>query len=94
MLFGIDFDGTWTRDPALFHAFVQLLRTAGHDAILVTMRYDRGHEARQVQSVMRGLLPIVFTGRRAKRPVVVALGYQVDVWIDDMPHFVDTGASS
>lgn len=95
MIFGIDYDGTFSRDPKLFRAFVALLRTSGHDCVLVTGRSDDlvtpGGISRWGDDVRRGvgnLMPIVFAGLRWKKQAAKEEGYAVDVWIDDNPEYI------
>ncbi len=95
MIFGIDFDGTFSRDPKLFHAFVAMLRASGHDCVLVTGRSDEaispGGISRWGDDVRRcvgDLMPIVFAGLRWKKHAAKDDGYAVDVWIDDNPEYI------
>lgn len=94
LLFGIDFDGTFSADPGLFRAFVKLLRERGHDAVLVTGRSDEGRWGADVRREVNGLMPIVFAGTATgpgtgmKQSAAEAAGYRVDVWIDDHPESV------
>lgn len=88
MIFGIDFDGTFSRDPALFRGFVALLRAAGHDAVLVTGRSDSGQWGAEVRRAVGDLMPIVFAGADWKRTAAEQAGHKVDVWIDDNPEYI------
>lgn len=87
-LFAIDYDGTWSADPELFETFVALLRTRGHDAILVTGRSDSGRWGAEVRAAVRSV-PIVFAANKWKREAAKAAGYKVDIWIDDFPEYID-----
>lgn len=94
LLFGIDFDGTFSTDPTLFRAFVKLLRERGHEAVLVTGRSDEGRWGADVRREVNGLIPIVFAGTATgpgtgmKQSAAEKAGYHVDVWIDDHPESV------
>lgn len=67
MIFGIDFDGTFSRDPELFRLFVSALRARGHTAVLVTGRSDEGRFGAEVRCAVGDLMPIVFAGMVWKR---------------------------
>ncbi len=91
MLFGIDYDGTWTEAPELFKWFVGMVRSHGHDAVVVTRRGDPGDpgfEAQPVKDEIDGLCPIVFCGQRRNDKAAADAGYEVDIWIDDHPHLI------
>lgn len=93
MLFGIDFDGTFAADPALFHSFLDLLTARGHKAVIVTGRTKPtgryGLKEFEVEVVTKGRLPIVYAGMEFKRLAATEAGYNVDIWIDDNPEFID-----
>jgi len=83
MLIALDYDGTYTADPALWDAFIKLARLQQHEVHLVTMRAP-SEPVRLGAHVDR----IHYTDRRAKRPFMEARGLNVQIWIDDMPDFV------
>lgn len=81
LLIALDYDGTFTADPPLWRNFIALCQRRGHKVVCVTMRYER-------EAVDNMPAPVIYTGRKAKIPFMQALGRHVDIWIDDMPHFV------
>lgn len=83
MLIALDYDGTYTADPALWNEFVSSARRRGHEVHIVTMRAEC-EPVRIGCQVDR----IHYTDRKAKRPFMQARGYMVQVWIDDMPEFI------
>jgi len=85
MIFGIDYDGTFSRDPVGFGLVVGVLRSRGHVCICVTGRSDEGQWGAEVKRGIAGLMPIVFAAGRWKAGAAERAGYKVDVWIDDMP---------
>ena len=87
VLFGIDYDKTWSADPGLFAIFVAALRGRGHDAVLVTGRSDEGQWGAEVRREVREI-PIVFAANGWKREAAERAGYKVDVWIDDHPESI------
>jgi glycine/D-amino acid oxidase-like deaminating enzyme len=84
--YAVDYDGTWTTDPEAFVAFASLLRRRGHTVIIVTSRASSEYE---VEKACRPHVDaIVYAGRAWKRSAARNAGYEVNVWIDDMPEMV------
>jgi len=50
------------------------------------MRYDKVEERIDIG------IPVYYTGRKAKSPYMVGLGIPIDIWIDDMPFFIERDA--
>lgn len=88
MIFGIDFHGTFQRDPTGFRELVRNLQYRGHTCVLVTGIEDGDQYAAEVRREVRELMPIVFAGSRWKKQAAKEAGYAVDVWIDDNPEYV------
>jgi hypothetical protein len=87
MLIALDFDGTYTEDPALWNAFVVTARNRGHKVICCTMRYDReGEEV--ILHLGDKVDQIIFTGRKNKIEFLSNMGISPKVWIDDNPHWI------
>jgi hypothetical protein len=76
MLIALDYDKTYTADPALWDDFVQSAQDRGHTVKIVTMRTPQ-------EAIDNVPVEIVYTSRKAKSTVVSA-----DIWIDDSPHWV------
>lgn len=82
----IDYDGTWTADPAAFGAFACLLRKRGHRVLVVTARVSgHGEVARECEPHVD---LVMYSGAAYKRDHCEALGEKVDIWIDDMPGMI------
>jgi hypothetical protein len=93
MKISLDYDDTFTKDPAMWQAFIELAKQAGHTIYCVTMRYV--HEGEPIEAQLRGKVDgIFYTGRQAKRSYMSAQGHWIDVWIDDTPDFILISASS
>ncbi len=88
ILFGIDYDGTLSRDPEFFRLVVRAGLAAGHRFVLVTGRSDTGVWGTEVRRAVGDLMPIVFAADGWKREAAFAAGYKVDVWVDDHPEYV------
>lgn len=93
MNIGIDFDDTITADPQLFHALIDMARQQGHDIRIVTAR----SEAYGLQPVFdyaetfAPSVPVIHTSGFLKAPYCVKYhDFDVDVWIEDNPHWVGT----
>lgn len=94
MNLSLDYDGTYTRDPGTWDRVIQVFREAGHKVYVVTMRRDVLQESEEVKYQLHDKVDgIFFTGRLAKQPFMFSKGISIDVWIDDMPFFVNTNAA-
>lgn len=85
MLISLDYDKTYTLDPPFWNGFINSAQLCyGHEVVCVTMRYDTVAE--------RVTIPceVIYTGRKAKRPFMEAIGRVPDVWVDDSPHWIFT----
>lgn len=85
MIFGIDYDGTFSRAPSLFVDLVAVLQKHGHTCVLVTGRSDEGRWGAEVKRAVGDLMPIVFADGGWKALAAEYAGFKVDVWIDDAP---------
>ena len=88
MIIAIDYDNTYTGDPIIFNAVIDLFRAGGHTVICVTGRDDSGAMADPVNNSIGKLVPVVFAGKLWKKEAALKRGYKVDVWIDDMPEMI------
>lgn len=88
MIIAIDYDNTYTADPETFNKVIELFKAAGHDVICVTSR-DDGVLGVPVRNSIGKLVPVIFAGSKWKREAAKKRGYNVDVWIDDMPGMID-----
>lgn len=87
MIIAIDFDNTFTADPEAWREVILMMQAKGHKFVCVTGRSD-DEMGDQVRKAIDGLIPIVFAGSRWKREAAKRSGWDVDVWIDDMPEMV------
>lgn len=93
MNLSLDYDNTYTRDPIFWDNFVNMAKAHGHTVYCVTMRYPS--EGDDVQENLGDLVEaIYFTSRQAKRDYMFKQGISIDVWIDDIPFFIDHSATS
>lgn len=91
MIIAIDYDGTYTKDPDLWLAFIEKAQARGHKVILVTMR-ENAEAGPGWSPIDERLLFIVdedyYTDLEAKKPYLDRLGIKPDIWIDDSPEWV------
>lgn len=86
MLIAIDYDNTYSADPALWEAFAASARAAGHGVVICT---GRAFEPRIQTS-----LQIFCAAGLAKAEYLAAQGLHPTVWIDDDPTSVNVGDPS
>lgn len=83
MLIALDYDGTYTADPAFWDQVIELGKSKGHSFVCVTGRREPpGSHERKIP------MPIVCAGSEYKRRAAMDAGHAVDVWIDDMPEMI------
>jgi hypothetical protein len=90
----LDYDGTFTADPALWLAFIEQAQKNGHRVICVTMRYEHELDNRVFNTRLKELVEIFATGRKAKKTYMQKQDQMIDIWIDDNPNFLYEDASS
>lgn len=88
LLFAIDFDDTFTAAPEMFRYLVKVIRSYGHECVMVTGREDSPGVAEPVRALVGDLMPIVFAGGTWKRDAARAAGWEVDIWMDDNPTYI------
>lgn len=92
MNLSLDFDDTYTRDPAFWDAFIVSARARGHNVYLVTARTpEQGKEVFDTVGKIVGREKCFFTSMQGKRKFMWANKIRIDVWIDDMPDMIVSG---
>jgi hypothetical protein len=92
MNISVDFDDTYTRDPAMWDSFIKLAQANGHTVYCVTMRGPWDMDRIEVVDSIGKLIGkdnCIFTAGKAKGKFCFDLGICIDVWIDDMPSAVN-----
>lgn len=82
MLIALDYDRTYTADPALWNQFIQLAQLRGHRLVCITMRHPT--EALPADFP----LETFYTGRHGKLEWAASHNLAVDIWIDDSPGWI------
>ena len=88
----LDFDGTYTADPALWQGFARDALWQGHRVVVVSCRTESSENRRTIRQRLGALgtsVPIMLTSHRPKRMCAQLAGYDVDIWIDDQPGVID-----
>lgn len=81
MTIAIDYDGTFTLDPDLWHDFIRRVKLRGHVVICVT--------GRKPSQPVELPIPVVYAPDGYKRHAAEQHNYTVDVWIDNEPGFIE-----
>jgi hypothetical protein len=89
----VDFDRTFTSDVDFWRGVVELAVNRGHTVICVTGRTDTLASRRELARVFgphvfSRLTCCIFCDHAPKRAAAKARGYDVDIWIDDLPEGV------
>ena len=92
MNISLDFDDTYTRDPAFWNSFIVGARGRGHHVYLVTARTpEQGQEVLDTVGKILGKEYCFFTSMQGKKKYMWAQKIRIDVWIDDMPEMIVSG---
>ena len=92
MLIALDYDGTYTADPGRWKEVIRLLQDAGHQFVCVTSRPGTPENKHLLGNAVGKLMPIIFCNHQPKSQKCAALGYKIDVWIDDRPQTIPIAA--
>lgn len=89
----IDFDRTFTSDVDFWRLFIHQAVNRGHKVICVTGRADTPYSRAQLSGIFgeftfARLTCCIFCNHLPKRQTAAARGYNVDIWIDDLPEGV------
>ena len=78
MRIAIDHDGTFTTNPSMWTAIINLLKANGFDVICITSRFPN--------VPIHGMpVPVYYTCGQQKWEFAHDKGIEVDIWIDDIP---------
>jgi len=86
LVFALDFDDTFTADPALWSMWISIAKSRGHQVYCVTARRDTMENRETVSRFFRDhgvAIPTVFTNLASKVWTMEKRGIKVNVWIDD-----------
>lgn len=86
LVFGLDYDGTFTADPDLWRQFISSATARGHAVVCVTARRTPPDFSREPR--LPDCVPVVCAGQTYKQHAAAKAGYPVNIWIDDMPELI------
>lgn len=94
MKIGLDYDLTYSADPAFWQLFIGHAVLAGHDVRIVTVRDERFDRTPPLIEVEK-LLPVIYTRGVAKRWFCEHFGggFIPDIWVDDKPESILTNST-
>ncbi len=88
---GIDFDRTFTADRDLYGSLIKAAALRGHRVFCVTSRSDTSQNRALLRDSFGEFYQYVtpiFCGHKPKRAQVSLAGFQINVWIDDIPEVI------
>lgn len=82
----LDFDETYTVNPAMWDSIVALMLASNCDVRFVTYRYENAPGNGDINEAAERLgIKIIFCNYFQKAQVCAIHGWSPDIWIDDMP---------
>ena len=86
MIIAIDYDKTYTAAPELFDEMIKMFQASGHTVICVTSRPEVMGQV--VLDSIGKLVTVLFASGEWKQTFAKKLGFNVDIWVDDMPETI------
>lgn len=90
LTFALDYDDTFTADPALWRAWILLAKSRGHRIVCITGRSETESQRYELETAFGPDVEVYFSDLRPKMECAVANGLHIDVWLDDWPGMIDT----
>lgn len=85
----LDYDGTFSADPAFWVDFIENARKAGHEVRIVTFRSEEHDWCDHFDELSSWMgVTIHCTDGKAKKYFCSTIGWIPDIWIDDKPETV------
>jgi len=88
LVIAIDFDDTFTADEYLWTCFIRSAKSLGHKVLCISWRAETMANREDIQNALPSGVKVLLTDRKGKRKFAMDQGYDVDIWIDDMPHAI------
>lgn len=87
MLISIDYDDTFTAKPYVWQLVIDLLRDHGHTVICTSAKYESENNRREVERALPNTV-VLLTSSTPKKEYALKHGYDVEIWIDDLPQSI------
>lgn len=84
----VDYDGTFTKCPLLFYAFIQQAQHDGCTVICVSARIDQPESRKAIEWMMPFGVQVYLTNHNPKKEWCERRGIHVDIWIEDNPRAI------
>ena len=84
----LDYDDTYTEDPAFWAAVVDVSRKFGHRFICVTARRKTFDNMKELRETLPHGVEAHFSYDEPKADYAKRHGIAVDIWIDDRPGWI------
>lgn len=88
MTIALDYDDTFTRDPAFWTAVVDAGRKFGHKFVCITARRDTFDNRAELSNALPAGVDAYFSYDEPKSDFARRKGIVVDVWVDDLPGWI------
>ena len=90
----LDFDDTYTADPALWQRFIEDAEKQGHQVWMVTARRDTADNRDIIAKALgrfEDYVGLVFCNLKSKLDHCDSIGLKIHIWIDDSPYAIVHG---
>lgn len=95
MNIAIDYDNTYTRQPAMWDEFIRVFRAYSVDNNIYCVSSRSQSQSKEVvDALFQKVNAIFFTDRVAKEKYMFDKRISIDVWIDDCPFFITNDAKA
>jgi len=84
----IDFDDTFTADVEMWSRVIAEFQRYGHTVICVSARRNEFGHQQELSRALPDSVTVLLSGNTPKRLYAASRGYDVDIWIDDMPEAI------
>ena len=84
----LDYDDTYTEDPAFWCAMIHAARKFGHTVVCITARRKTFENMKELRDTLPTDVEAHFSYDEPKAEYAKRNGIAVDVWIDDSPGWI------
>lgn len=91
MIFALDYDNTFSRNPRFWETFIEEAFGYGYSVYIVTSRGEDTPIEHHDYLKDEHKVHTIYCNYRAKKLVTEQLGIKIDIWIDDNPKYIVEG---